>query len=177
MVPFLVVLIFAAVFGSFFYYIIQPELQNYLPGGPNNYTSIKTLLDGRTVYRNDLDGLAEFVRQAAENKQDPIALVLPSGEDVPTLYALFEKIAQDVGVGLQVIDISQREAGGTAPTGPIRTVSTDLRFVNVDYATLKILLSALESNIRLTAITSLSYDPLNQIVSMTVLTYYFGEKQ
>lgn len=172
-VPFLIVLIFAAVFGPFFYYIIQPELQKYLPGGPSNYTAIKQLLDSRTTYRNDLKSLADFVAQSEAREQDPIALILPSSEDIPTLYALFEKLAKDVGVGLQVVDIA---SGGSDPQDakePIRKVRISLRFINVDYDSLKRLLTALETNIRLTTIESLAYDPVNQFASVSIFTYYF----
>lgn len=172
-VPFLIVLIFASVFGSFFYYIIQPEMQKYLPGGPANYTSVKELLDSRTSYRNDLKSLADFASVAEKNGQDPIALVLPSNEDVPTLYALFEKMAKDAGVGLQVIDISQRAEDAKNAKGQIREVPVQLRYVNVDYETLKRLISVIESNIRLTRIKSLSYDPVGQALSILVTTYYF----
>lgn len=176
-VPFLVVLIFAAVFGSFFYYIIQPELQKYLQGGPANYASVKELLDSRTVYRNDLNGLAEFASAAEQNGQDPIALVLPSNEDVPTLYALFEKLAKDAGVGLQVIDISQKTEDAKSAKSQIRAALIQLRYVNVDYPTLKRLIEVLESNIRLTRITSLSYDPAGQTASILVSVYYFKTSQ
>lgn len=173
LVPFLIVLIFASVFGSFFYYIIQPEMQKYLPGGTVNYTSVKELLDSRTSYRNDLKSLADFASVAEKNGQDPIALVLPSSEDVPTLYALFEKMAKDAGVGLQVIDISQRADDAKSAKEQIREVPIQLRYVNVDYETLKRLISAIESNIRLTRIKSLSYDPVGQTVSILASTYYF----
>lgn len=174
-VPFLIVLIFAGVFGSFYYYIIQPELQKYLPGGPVNESEVKLLLDTRTTYRSDLKALSDFVQRAEENQQDPIALVLPSNADVPTLYALFEKLASDVGVGLQVVDIGSEREGAQETLGQIRRVPITLRFINVDYHALKRLLTALEQNIRLTTVETLAYDPINQSISLTVVTYYFTQ--
>lgn len=175
-VPFLVVLIFAGVFGSFYYYSIQPELQKYLPGGSVNETEVKLLLDSRTAYRNDLKALSDFVKRAEESQQDPIALALPSNADVPTLYALFEKLASDVGVGLQVIDIGAEREGAKETQGQIRRIPITLRFVNVDYPTLQRLLTALEQNIRLTMVETLAYDPINQSASLTVFTYYFTQQ-
>ncbi|MBI4253397.1 hypothetical protein HY623_04480 [Candidatus Uhrbacteria bacterium] len=174
-VPFLIVLIFAAVFGSFFYYVIQPELQKYLPGGTENSTAIKQLLLSRTEYRNVLKDLAGVVKAASENAQDPAALVLPSRKDTPTLYALFEKIAQDIGVGLQVIDITPTDNDVDNTQGKIRQVRIALRFVNVNYETLKTLIAVLENNMRLTTIESLAYDPIGESVSFAVSTYYFAE--
>lgn len=174
-VPFLIVLIFAGIFGSFFYYIIQPELLKYLPGGKVNENEVKLLLDARTTYRNDLKNFADFVKTADENKQDPVALILPSSVDVPTLYALFEKLSADVGVGLQLIDIGSASGDEQETSGQIAKVPITLRFVNVDYPTLKRLLTALEQNIRLTSIESLSYDPLGRSVSMEIFTYYFKQ--
>lgn len=176
LVPFLVVLIFAGVFGLSFYYVIQPELQKYLPGGQQNYPSVKELHDSRVAYRNDLQSLAEFVAQTSSDAQDPITWVLPSNDDVPTLYALFEKIAKDVNVGLQVIDIANTAEDAIKTKSQIRSVPIELRFVNVDYATLKRLITTLESNIRLTTLESLSYDPLGETVSIAVHTYYFAER-
>ncbi|MEK7122533.1 MAG: hypothetical protein AAB855_01620 [Patescibacteria group bacterium] len=174
-VPFLIVLIFAGIFGSFFYYIVQPELLKYLPGGTVNENEVKLLLDARTIYRDDLANLADFVKTAEENKQDPISLILPSNVDVPTLYALFEKLSADVGVGLQVIDIGSTSEDGEDVRGQIAKVPIALRFVNVDYPTLKRLLAALEQNIRLTSIESLAYDPLGRSVSLEIFTYYFNQ--
>lgn len=174
-VPFLIVLIFATVFGAFFYYIIQPELQKYLPGGTVNSTAIKQLLASRTEYRDALKGLASVVQTASANAQDPAALVLPSRKDAPTLYALFEKIAQDTGVGLQIIDITPTDNDVDHTQGKIKQVRIALRFVNVNYETLKRLIGVLESNIRLTTIESLAYDPVGESASFTISTYYFAE--
>jgi len=172
--PFLIVTIFAAIFGSFFYYIIQPELQKYLPGGPLNIASVQDLLQSRKAYRDDLNGLFTFYKSLTDKAQDPLMMVLPSNSDVPTLYALFEKIAVDVNVGLQVIDISDQGSDAKNTSGIIKSVPISLRFINVDYSTLKRLIDALESNIRLTTIDNFSYDPINHIASFSVKTYYFS---
>ena len=174
-VPFLVVVIFAGVIAPFFYYVIQPALQNYLPGGSMNYTSAKQLLDARTGYRDTLRGLEEFVSGAEKNQQDPLNLVLPKGADAPTLYALFEKLAADQSVGLQAIDISATREEEMGSSSAIRKVPVALRFVNVPYERLKLLVRALETNMRLTTVESLNYDPVNQTASVNVVTYYFSE--
>lgn len=174
--PFLIVIIFALVFVSFFYYIIQPALQNYLPGGPVNIETVQELLKSRKLYKDDLNGLFTFYTFSKKAPQDPLAMIFPSDKDVPTLYALFEKLAQDIDVGLQVIDISENGTDAKNTRGQIRKVPISLRFVNVDYAGLKRIISALESNIRLTAIDNFSYDPINKTASFSIATYYFTER-
>lgn len=173
--PFLIVIIFAAVFGSFFYYIIQPELQKYLPGGPVNLFSVQELLKSRKLYRDDLNGLFSFYTSSSKQTQDPLMMILPSGKDVPTLYALFEKMAQDADAGLQVIDISEARENAKNTKGQIKKVPVSLRYVNVDYAALKRIIAALESNIRLTSIENYSYDPTNKVANFSVAVYYFSE--
>ncbi len=174
--PFLIVIIFAIVFGGAYTYFIQPELQKYLPGGPLNYQTVKDVLTSRTQYRDNLNALFTFYKGTTANAQDPLAMVLPSDKDIPTLYALFEKIAKDVGVGLQVIDISQKDENAKNTDGKIKEVAISLRFVNVDYAALQRLLTALEGNIRLTTINDISFDPANSIANFSVTTYYFTGK-
>ncbi len=174
--PFLIVIIFALVFVSFFYYIIQPSLQNYLPGGPVNVGTVQELLKSRRVYKDDLNGLFSFYTSSKKAPQDPLVMIFPSDKDVPTLYALFEKLAQDIDVGLQVIDISENGSDAKNTRGQIRKVPISLRFVNVDYAGLKRVISVLESNIRLTAIDNFSYDPINKTASFSIATYYFTER-
>lgn len=172
--PFLIVIIFAVVFVSFFYYIIQPELQKYLSGGPLNVETVQELLKSRKVYHDDLNGLFTFYTTAIQAKADPLTMILPSNKDVPTLYALFEKIGKDAAVGLQVIDISDNGEQAKKTKGQIRKVPIALRFVNVDYPGLKRLIATLESNIRLTTIEDFSFDPTNNIASFSVATYYFA---
>ncbi len=173
--PFCIVIIFAVVFVSFFYYIIQPELQKYLSGGPLNVTTVQELLKSRKAYHDDLKGLFTFYTTATQQKTDPLALILPSDKDVPTLYALFEKIGKDADVGLQVIDISSNGEQAKKTKGQIRKVPIALRFVAVDYAGLQRLIATLESNIRLTTIEGFTFDPTNKIASFTVDTYYFAK--
>jgi hypothetical protein len=173
--PFLIVIIFAAVFGSFFYYIIQPESQKYLPGGPSNEFSVKELLKSRKTYRDDLNGLFTFYTSSKTQEQDPLTMILPSDKDVPTLYALFEKMAKDIDVGLQVIDISDARETTKSARSMVKRVPVALRFVNVDYGGLKRIIAALEHNGRLTAIENYSYDPGNNVASFSVVTYYFTQ--
>ncbi|MDP2629976.1 MAG: hypothetical protein Q8P56_01060 [Candidatus Uhrbacteria bacterium] len=174
--PFLIVTIFALVVVSIFYYIIQPALQNYLPGGPLNIGTVQELLKSRKLYKDDLNGLFSFYTSSKTAPQDPLAMIFPSDKDVPTLYALFEKLAKDSDIGLQVIDISENGTDAKNTKGQIRKVPISLRFVNVDYAGLKRVISVLESNIRLTAIDNFSYDPINKTVSFSIATYYFTER-
>lgn len=174
--PFLIVIIFAAVFGTAYTYLVQPELQKYLPGGPLNYHTVNDLLTSRQQYRDNLEGLFTFYKKATANAQDPLTMVLPSDKDIPTLYALFEKIAKDSSAGLQVIDISSKDGSAKNTDGKIKQVEISLRFVNVDYAGLKRLLAALETNIRLTTIKDIAFDPANSIANFTVTTYYFAGK-
>ncbi|MBI4599702.1 hypothetical protein HY732_02150 [Candidatus Uhrbacteria bacterium] len=172
--PFLIVSIFAAVVVSFFYYIIQPQLQKYIAGGPLNVESVQELLKSRKAYRDDLKGLFAFYTASAKAEQDPLAMILPTDKDIPTLYALFEKIAKDVDVGLQVIDISDNAENAKNTKSAIREVPLTLRFINVDYAGLQRLIAALLSNIRLTTIDSFSFDPANNVAGFSVHTYYFA---
>ncbi len=175
-IPFLIVLIFAGTFGSFFYFVIQPELQKYLPGGPVNVETVKTLLGSRQTYRDDLKNLADFYKATIANKQDPLMMVLPSKEDIPTLYATFEKIAQDASVSLQSIEIIKQGEDAKNTKGQIRTVSIAVRFGGLDYEGLKRLIDILELNMRLTHITSVQFDPQNHSASFSVETYYFADR-
>jgi len=174
--PFLIVIIFAVVFGGGYTYFIQPELQKYLPGGPLNYNTVHDVLSSRQQYRDNLNALFTFYKETSAHAQDPLAMILPSDKDIPTLYALFEKNAKDVGVGLQVIDIAKKDENVKNMEGKIKKVEISLRFVNVDYAGLKRLLEALQTNIRLTTINDMAFDPQNGIVNFSVTTYYFAGK-
>ena len=137
--------------------------------------SVQELLKSRKLYHDDLSGLYTFYTASQKQQQDPLAMILPSDKEIPTLYALFEKIGKDVDVGLQVIDIAQGKEDAKNTKGQIKKVPLSLRFVNVDYAGLKRVINALETNIRLTTIDNFSYDPGNNVASFSVSTYYFAD--
>lgn len=175
--PFLIVLLFGVIFGFFFFKVIQPEYQKYLPGGPLHADTEKVHLLDRTRYRNELQKLYSLYKENAGGDIDQLALMIPPTQDIPTIFASCEAIAKEQGVNLQSIEIIGAENEKTTMQGGIRSFTVSLQVQQIDYTRFKKFLSALESQMRLTDIQSVNFDPSGKAASFTMKVYWSPGKK
>lgn len=170
--PLFIVLIFGVVFGFFFIRVIQPEYQKYLPGGPLHADTEKMRLQDRTRYRDDLKKLFDLYKENTSGELDQLSLLVPPTQDVPTLLAGTEKLIRSQGVSLQSIEF----VGVDSDVKPIKPgifqFQISLQITQVDYPRLKNVLRALETQIRLTDLESINFDPSAKTASIIGKVYW-----
>ncbi len=175
--PFLIVLIFGLIFGFFFIRVIQPEYQKYLPGGPLHADTEKVRLLDRTRYRDDLKKLFDLYKENTSGELDGLSLLVPDTQDVPTLLAGAEKLIRTQGASLQSIEFVGVDSDAKPNKPGIFQFEISLQLAQVDYPRFKNILSALESQIRLTDITAVDYDPSAKTASITAKVYWSPTKK
>lgn len=173
----IVVLVFLAILAPTYIFLISPQLEKILPGGDAHQQTAEELLSKRTAYLKSLQPLQELLdAYGSESKSDLIGSIAPSSIDIATLYALFERLGREMNVSIQTIDIGSAEGASSLVKG-VESVIVSLRFADVNYGKMKEILSTLESNLRLTDVVVIDYDPRSKFLSLTVRLYYFSKKK
>lgn len=172
LMPLIVVVIFAAVLAPTYFFLIQPELSKYLPGGDHNIATAQDLLDKRKAYESQLKPLQELYEQYGNGSQsNVIDTILPSDLDIPTIYATFERIGRDLNVSVQSIDIGNIESASSSVQG-VKSVIISMKMSGVVYSKMKEILHYLESSMRLTDVNVVDFDPRSKFLSLTMRVYY-----
>ncbi len=163
--------LFIGVAGSLYFFVVQPELARYLPGGSRDLQAKKEIIASRQTYLDDLRKLQASYQSYGSGTDNSIDKMLPSGKDIPDIFTNYEQFAKKMGVGVQLIDIVSQDASVKGLSG-VKEIDVSLRFNNVDYQKFKELLKALESSGRLTDIISFDIQPDSRSASMLVKNYY-----
>lgn len=176
--PILIVAVFAIVCGVSYVYILDPLLKEYLPGGKYSSVTLAQELQDRKKYQSDLEGVITLLDSSQNTNIKQASLALPAEKDLPTLYALYEKIVKTRGLSLQAIDIVTKDIKGAASNSNTRLkeVNVTLRVGGARYAALKQLVRDIEQSLRVTDIASATFDPKTGTIELSVKTYYLPNK-
>lgn len=174
--PVIVIMIVAAVLAPTYFFLLQPELKKYLPGGEQNIRTAQELLEKRKGYVDQLKPLQELFEQYGSGSQSNIiGTILPSDLDIPTIYATFERIGRDLQIGVQSIDIGSVESASSSVQG-VKSVIISMKISGVRYEKMKEILQYLETTMRLTDVTTIDFDPRSKFLSLTMRVYYNASK-
>lgn len=173
----IVLLIFVAVLAPSYIFLISPQLEKILPGGDVHRQTAEEILSKRTKYLVALKPLQElYDAYGPKSESNLIESIAPSSIDIPTLYALFERLGRELNVSIQTIDIGSVESASSG-VKDIESVIVSLKFAGITYEKTKEILSTLESNLRLTDVMVIDYDPRSKFLSLTMRLYYFAQKK
>lgn len=176
LMPLVVVLIFLAVLAPTYFFLLQPELNKYLPGGDQNIETARELLAKRKIYASQLKPLQELYEQYGNGSQsNVIETILPPELDIPTIYATFERIGNDLDIGVQSIDIGSVEGASSSVAG-VKSVTISMKMSGVGYEKMKEILRYLETSMRLTDVNVIDFDPRSKFLSLTMRVYYSSTK-
>jgi RNA processing factor Prp31 len=114
--------------------------------------------------------------------------LLPDNYSYERLFTELNEIVSENGMFLAQVDIvdekkkeekSSESDGGIKRDLPplIKTVNVNMQVLGVDYPGFKNLLGNIENNLRLMDITNVEFNPGNNMVEMSIQTYYFDEKK
>ncbi len=176
--PLLIVAVFAIVCGVAYFYFLEPLLKEYTAGGKYSSATLGQNLQDRKKYLSDLEGVTSLLDASQNTSIKQVALALPAEKDLPTLYALYEKIIKNRGLSLQAIDVVTKDIKGAAQsdTAGLKEVNVTLRAGGARYASLKELIRDIEQSLRITDVSSATFDPKTGTVELSVKTYYLPNK-
>lgn len=175
--PLLIVIIFGVIFGFFFIRVIQPEYQKYLPGGPLHADTEKIRLQDRIRYRDDLKKLYDLYKENTSGELDQLSLLVPPTQDISTLLAGTERLIRSNGASLQSIEFVGVDSDVKQIKPGIQQFQVSLQITQVDYPRLKNVLRALETQIRLTDLESIDFDPSAKTASIIGTVYWSPAKK
>ncbi len=170
--PVVIVIIFASILAPTYFFLLKPELNKYLPGGGSNIDTARELLDKRKIYAAQLRPLEDLYDEYGNGSQSNIIdTIVPSGLDIPTIYAIFERFGREMNVGVQSIDIGNLESASSSVQG-VKSSIISMKMSGVGYEKMKEILHYLEVSMRLTDVTTVDFDPRGKFLSLTMRVYY-----
>lgn len=172
-------MIFGGIGAYTYLYVLQPEMNKYLPGGIYHIDTERERADERKKYLDELERFYALYSEYAKGGV-PFADILPSEASIPDLFIGFEKIARDFNLGLEVIDFSVESPGikdkdkkGKAQNKKgVQEVVITIKVSQLSYVKLKRLLEVFETSKPIFDITTLDFDPSGESASMILKTYY-----
>lgn len=173
--PFGAGVIFLVVSIAGYFLVIQPEISKFLTGGPLDVEVKKQIVENRKAYLSDMRALDALYEQYGKGDTSKISTILPSSKDLPSLFSSYERLAKNMGIGLQSIDIVTQD-GKVKNVPGVKEVLISLKFANIDYVKFKKLLAVLEANARFTDVVSFDIQPDSQFATLNIKTYYSAEK-
>ena len=169
-------LVLAIIVGVLWYMAISfiwPEFRKYMAGGEFHVQTEKAKLIEQKAYFKELKDFYTLYQQRTSGT-DVLAGTVPLHADYPSFFAGFEKVAADLGLGLEVVSISPPK--GIEPKkkekGELKELLVSAKFTKVDYKKLKTLLNIFETNKRILDVQSVDADPAGGSASFVIKTYY-----
>ncbi len=143
-------------------------------------------LQGKTVREQTLKSLQGELQglTVAKNAYDHISTeqlsllqrALPNEKDVPQLMVDVPALIEKLGLAVSGFDINESTfipAAGQKDSGTIRRLDISITVNGIEtYPQLKAFLAAIEQNLRILDISSISYRPTTQNYSLILTTYY-----
>lgn len=124
--------------------------------------------------QEQIDRIARVERELAkipEQDRHAIDHMVPVGEDVPGLFAIFDAAAQRAGVAVTSMDVTREAAKDLKASGGARMLAANLAIRNIDYPKLKAFLGVLASSQRLLDVLTVQFSPQARNASVLVRAY------
>ena len=133
--------------------------------------SVERVSDGA---REQIDRIARVEQEIAkipEQDRQVIDRMVPAGEEVPGLFAIFDAAAQRAGVAITSMDVTREASKDLKASGGARMLAANLAIRNVDYPKLKAFLGVLASSQRLVDVLTVQFSPQGRNASVLVRAY------
>lgn len=190
-------IILLLIVGSY-YFILQPKYREVSIGGRYNLSSLQQDLENRNEYLKQLQELNDSYNSISASQINRLEQALPKENDVPGLLVQLEALAVSEGVflrGVNFSDVPQETLGtrGTSraarsraaandqnqsdPLSLVQKVTVNLDLVSAgigNYEQMKSFLTAIENNLRIFDVDSVSFDPNQANFSVNLVTYYLN---
>ncbi len=178
-----------------YFLLLGPRFKEISQQGILGYDAKRAQLEERQRYLDDLEVMVSRYEQVDFASLEKLSLVLPHKQDIPGILVEFQALAESVGLTVQSITVTELGAaavsvapgsaetrtGSTAiPAADAATLSSAVKPLNVSltvagadgYGTLKALLTAIERDLRIFDVSSVSFTPDGATYTLLLKTYY-----
>ncbi|MDP2655967.1 MAG: hypothetical protein Q8P11_00150 [bacterium] len=170
--PFLIVGVFAIVIYFGYVLLFQQLLEQLLPGGTSNAETLQQQLLDRKAYFTSLTRLEALYQDSQKDTTKQIEVLVPAGQGIPQIFASYEALAGRFDVKIQSIDVVSDKKVSKSSNGGLQSLLVSMKVANADYTSVKDFLDAIEKNIRIADVQSISFDPRSRFIDITLRSYY-----
>jgi hypothetical protein len=161
-----------------FFFAVAPMVRMLQPGGTASLVDAQVRNKAASDSLDSQKALLAAVDAISAEDRDLLAYALPQVPDAPGLAIQLNSIALRSGVRMSGVDVaaatSPSSGEGAAQPELVKPLSVAYTVDKITYDTLKILLSTLESSLRIFDVMSLSFSPNSSSVSLELRTYYLA---
>lgn len=160
------------------YYLLAPKYQEVGLGGKYSLATLSQEKQEQLRYLEDLKKMVDNYRMINKSEIEKLNQILPEEKDIPGLFVQFQALAQENGFILTSININQEpeRVASSEDRGEIKKLNISLNLIGKDYEALKVLLEAIESNLRLFDVNAIYFNPDSNDYSINLFSYYFIPK-
>ena len=170
--PFLIVAIFAVILYVGYTTLFQQQFEQLLPGGSLHVETVKQQLSDRKDYLAALTKLDDLYQSSTKDVSKELSELLPSDQGVPQIFASYEAIGNKFGVSIQSIDIVSDKAVAPKQNSGVQSLLVSMKVANASYDSVKQFLDAVENNVRIADVQSISFDPRSRFIDISLRSYY-----
>lgn len=163
-----VVVIFVLVY----FILISPLLSQYQTLSSSLTASKEQNLQQQEIY-NELYQLNKIYDEISPYSRDKVLDALSGQPELPNLYYNLEQLATDANYKLLSFSIDLPELEGKQQRFAVQPININLTLKGIGYLNFKNFLNFLEHNLRLIDATSITYDPAEEEIELSLKTYYY----
>ncbi len=152
--------------------LLADQLKQFLAGGSLNTETVTQQLAERKSYYTSLSALDALYQASKKDTEKEITNLIPGQQEIPEIFASYEAIANANGVSVQSMDILNDKSVAQAGGSNVQSLVVSMKVANVSYVAIKKFLDAIETNIRLADVQSISFDPRSRFVDISIRSYY-----
>jgi hypothetical protein len=172
------VTVILAVGAAVFFMAVAPMVRTLQPGGSASLSDAQAKNRSAQEKLDSQKKLIEAVNVIPQADRSLLAYALPNIPDAPGLAIQLNSIAIKSGVRMSGVDVAAGSVSTSGEEGSSQQLVKPLDIAytveKITYDKLKILLSSLESSLRMFDILSLSFSPSSGSISLELRTYYLS---
>ncbi len=170
-----------------YFFFLDPLYKKVRQNGQASLTNKTQYLKALKQHLVDLQKLQDNFNRLNGLEKDSLArlnFILPTEKDLPGLFVQLEKIADDSGFVLTNIDISEQKgeslasksAGSSTVSDKIKKLNISITLIKGNYEDLLSFLDAVEKNLRLMDVVSITFAAgESPAYAVNLTTYYLAE--
>ena len=165
---------FALILAAGYFLLFAPEMRRVRQA--NRTRALEQERQAKTAYLRDLGSLETNFKQLPAEDVARIPSMIPSEEDIPGILAAMEASANASDIAISAVNFSKGEkTGAIAGIDGIEVMNIALSLEHGDYRRFKLFMEALEQNLRLFDVASVTLNPTSAQYTLTIRAYVQGK--
>ncbi len=165
---------FALILAAGYFLLFAPEMRRVRQA--NRTRALEQERQAKAAYLRDLGSLETNFKLLPAEDVARIPSMIPSEEDIPGILAAMEASANASDIAISAVNFSKGEkTGAVAGIEGIEVMNIALSLEHGDYRRFKLFMEALEQNLRLFDVASVTLNPTSAQYTLTIRAYVQGK--